>query len=208
VETTDITSINANNNALALLTTTNNTPGNNPLSLSSGYRPATVAQLISNNPVNIGEGDLMEETVSMSPIEARSCCKIQIQNEYELQPGQINWVIMLQATSQEQLIYHRRGMIENMVQDRILVVAAAVVAAAVVVAAAALEGIVVRKTSRSVKPCWWPAVRWSKSKCWMQTKVLTTTWRLVARRLGVWWLALYRFLVPGRVLREGGEGKG
>lgn len=116
----------APNNNLALTTTGYH---------SSGYRPATVAQLISNNPVinNMG-GNLIEEEVkvpngivgfligrggeTISSMQARSGCKVQIQKEHELQPGQTNRIITLQATSQDS-IDQCREMIESMVQDRI-----------------------------------------------------------------------------------------
>ena len=114
------------NNALALATTHQST---------SAYRPATVAQMISNNPVLHNDGeDLLEEAINVpngivgfvigrggetiSSMQARSGCKIQIQKEHELQPGQTHRVITLQATTQDS-IDHCRGMIESMVQDRI-----------------------------------------------------------------------------------------
>jgi far upstream element-binding protein len=103
---------------------------------NSAYRPATVAQLISSNPIHAaldGE-DLIEETVNVpngvvgfligrggetiSSMQARSGCKVQIQKEHELVPGQTHRVITLQATSQE-AIDQCREMIESMVQDRI-----------------------------------------------------------------------------------------
>jgi far upstream element-binding protein len=116
----------AQKNSLAL--TTNN-------SLQSSYRPATVAQLISNNPVlNNDMDNLMEEAINVpngvvgfligrggetiSSMQARSGCKIQIQKEHELQPGQTHRVITLQAATQDS-IDQCRGMIESMVQDRI-----------------------------------------------------------------------------------------
>jgi len=103
---------------------------------NSAYRPASVAQLISNNPIHsaMNSGDLMEETVdvpngvvgfligrggeTISSMQARSGCKIQIQKEHDLVPGQTNRVITLQAATQES-IDQCRGMIEGMVQDRI-----------------------------------------------------------------------------------------
>lgn len=103
---------------------------------NSGYRPATVAQLISNNPIHsaMNNGNLIEETVNVpngvvgfligrggetiSSMQARSGCKVQIQKEHELTPGQTNRVITLQATTQES-IDQCREMIESMVQDRI-----------------------------------------------------------------------------------------
>ncbi len=103
---------------------------------NSAYRPATVAQLISNNPIHMAMdgGDLIEETVdvpngvvgfligrggeTISSMQARSGCKVQIQKEHELVPGQTHRVITLQATSQD-AIDQCREMIESMVQDRI-----------------------------------------------------------------------------------------
>lgn len=103
---------------------------------NSGYRPATVAQLISNNPIHsaMNSGDLIEETVdvpngivgyligrggeTISSMQARSGCKVQIQKEHELTPGQTHRVITLQAATQD-AIDQCRGMIESMVEDRI-----------------------------------------------------------------------------------------
>ncbi|KAG7346946.1 KH domain containing protein [Nitzschia inconspicua] len=109
-------------------------------SRQSGYKPATVAQLISNNPnvlnptLGVSPDELLEETINIpngvvgfiigrggetiSSLQARSGCKVQIQKEHELQPGQSNRVITLQASSQES-IDTCREMIESMVQDRI-----------------------------------------------------------------------------------------
>jgi len=55
---------------------------------------------------------------TISSMQARSGCKVQIQKEHELQPGQTNRIITLQATTQES-IDQCREMIESMVQDRI-----------------------------------------------------------------------------------------
>lgn len=103
---------------------------------NSAYRPATVAQLISNNPIHnaMNSGDLIEEAVNVpngvvgfligrggetiSSMQARSGCKVQIQKEHELVPGQTNRVITLQAATQES-IDQCREMIESMVEDRI-----------------------------------------------------------------------------------------
>jgi far upstream element-binding protein len=108
-------------------------------SRQSGYKPATVAQLISNNPnvlnptLGASEEDLIEESMNVpnslvgfvigrggetiSSMQARSGCKVQIQKEHELQPGQTHRVITLQATSQDSIDQCRR-MIEAMVQER------------------------------------------------------------------------------------------
>eukprot|EP00934_Nitzschia_sp_Nitz4_P001774 Nitzschia sp. Nitz4//scaffold96_size78090//30074//32267//NITZ4_005491-RA/size78090-augustus-gene-0.13-mRNA-1//-1//CDS//3329560564//1774//frame0 len=114
---------------------------------NSSYRPATVAQLIANNPIhaNIGEGDLLEETVNVpngivgfligrggetiSSMQARSSCKVQIQKEHELAPGQTHRVITLQAATQES-INQCREMIESMVEDRIRAAGGSVAAGA------------------------------------------------------------------------------
>jgi far upstream element-binding protein len=108
----------------------------------SGYRPATVAQMISQNPGGFDptlidgadSANLIEEIINVpngvvgfligrggetiSSMQARSGCKVQIQKEHELQPGQTHRVITLQATNQAS-IDRCRGMIESMVQDRI-----------------------------------------------------------------------------------------
>ena len=55
---------------------------------------------------------------NISSMQARSGCKVQIQKEHELQPGQTHRVITLQAPTQES-IDQCRGMIESMVNDRI-----------------------------------------------------------------------------------------
>mmetsp|Transcript_48401 Transcript_48401/g.139201 ORF Transcript_48401/g.139201 Transcript_48401/m.139201 type:complete len:641 (-) Transcript_48401:2157-4079(-) len=117
-------------NSMALTTIGNKYTSN------SAYRPATVAQLISNNPVHaaIGGGDVIEDTVNVpngivgfligrggetiTSIQARSGCKVQIQKESELVPGQTHRVITLQANSQSS-IDQCREMIESMVQDRV-----------------------------------------------------------------------------------------
>lgn len=119
----DASGSSPSNNNLALTTLSSN---------SSGYRPATVAQLIANNPImNGGGGDLIEEEIlvpngivgfligrggeTISSMQARSGCKVQIQKEHELQPGQTNRTITLQATAQES-IDQCREMIDSMVQ--------------------------------------------------------------------------------------------
>jgi predicted RNA-binding protein YlqC (UPF0109 family) len=113
---------NGDNNHLALTTT-------------NSYRPATVAQLLANNAANLAGSDgLLEEQVgvpngivgyligrggeTISTLQAKTGCKIQIQKEHELQPGQIMRVITLQATTPAS-IAECRGMIETMVAERI-----------------------------------------------------------------------------------------
>jgi far upstream element-binding protein len=51
-------------------------------------------------------------------MQAKTGCKVQIQKEHELQPGQAQRVITLQAMRQEQ-IDECRALIENMVQERV-----------------------------------------------------------------------------------------
>jgi len=109
-------------NSLALTTTGN-----------GGYRPATVAQLISNNPINNLSGPLTEETIhvpngmvgyligrggeTITSLQAQTGCKVQIQKEHELKPGQTHRVITLQATSQSS-IDECRARIEKLVAER------------------------------------------------------------------------------------------
>jgi len=116
----------------------NNTTGR---SSQSSYKPATVAQLISNNPDVLGDmcsgtdgPELLEEMIkipngvvgfvigrggeTISSMQARSGCKVQIQKEHELGPGQTERIITLQAVKQES-IDECRGIIENMVKDRV-----------------------------------------------------------------------------------------
>jgi len=110
----------------------------------SEYRPATVAQMISGNPDVLGDlgrgagadgnAELLEESIkipngivgfiigrggeTISSMQARSGCKVQIQKEHELQPGQTERVITLQAVKQES-IDQCREIIESMVRDRV-----------------------------------------------------------------------------------------
>jgi predicted RNA-binding protein YlqC (UPF0109 family) len=105
------------------------------LTTTNSYRPATVAQLIANNAANAaGSDNLLEEQVgvpngivgyligrggeTISTLQAKTGCKIQIQKEHELQPGQVMRVITLQATTPAS-IAECRGMIETMVAERI-----------------------------------------------------------------------------------------
>jgi far upstream element-binding protein len=103
-----------------------------------GYTPAPVAALIhgttfaGNHYGNYGE--MLEEQIgvpngvvgfiigrggeNITSMQARSGCKIQIQKENEMTPGQTQRVITLTATTKES-IDSCRGMIEAMVQDRI-----------------------------------------------------------------------------------------
>jgi far upstream element-binding protein len=105
------------------------------LTTTNSYRPATVAQLIANNAANFpGSDNLLEEQVgvpngivgyligrggeTISTLQAKTGCKIQIQKEHELQPGQVMRVITLQAATPAS-IAECRGMIETMVAERI-----------------------------------------------------------------------------------------
>jgi transcription antitermination factor NusA-like protein len=114
--------------------------GNNNM---ANYRPTSVAQLIGQ--ANMSPEDAMvaasqmqgqglEEEVlvpngvvgfiigrggeNISSMQAKTGCKVQIQKEHELQPGQAQRVITLQAMRQEQ-IDECRALIENMVQERV-----------------------------------------------------------------------------------------
>ncbi len=110
----------------------------------SEYRPATVAQMISGNPDVLGDygkgagadgnAALIEESIkipngivgfiigrggeTISSMQARTGCKVQIQKEHELQPGQTERVITLQAMKQDS-IDECREIIESMVRDRV-----------------------------------------------------------------------------------------
>ena len=123
----------------ALTVTGSRNGGNN----MANYRPTSVAQLIGQ--ANMSPEDAMvaasqmqghglEEEVlvpngvvgfiigrggeNISSMQAKTGCKVQIQKEHELQPGQAQRVITLQAMRQEQ-IDECRALIENMVQERV-----------------------------------------------------------------------------------------
>ena len=101
---------------------------------SSSYRPAPVAALIHHHPAMAGGGELMEEQIgvpngvvgyiigrggeSIASMQARTGCKVQIQKEHDMNPGQTQRVITLQATT-KQAIDACRSIIEGMVQERI-----------------------------------------------------------------------------------------
>lgn len=106
-------------------------------SATPGYSPAPVAALIHGNPsagTHYGYGDMLEEQIgvpngvvgfiigrggeNITSMQARSGCKIQIQKEHDMTPGQTQRVITLTAATKES-IDACRGMIESMVQDRI-----------------------------------------------------------------------------------------
>jgi len=130
--------------SLALTLTRPYYQGDNASKPKSEYRPATVAQLISGNPDvlgDLGNGsgpdgnvELLEEAIripngvvgfiigrggeTISSMQARSGCKVQIQKEHELLPGQTERIITLQAVKQES-INECREIIESMVRDRV-----------------------------------------------------------------------------------------
>lgn len=132
--------INARLAAEGALTTL--TGGRNliPIPSTSSYRPASVAQLIgqANIPMEQRMMDanaiLVEETIgvpngivgfiigrggeNIASMQAKTGCKVQIQKEHELQPGQTERVITLQAISQE-AVHACREIIETMVAERI-----------------------------------------------------------------------------------------
>ena len=106
-------------------------------STTPGYSPAPVAALIHGHPSAAsyyGHGDMLEEQIgvpngvvgfiigrggeNITSMQARSGCKIQIQKEHDMTPGQTQRVITLTAATKES-IDACRGMIEAMVQDRI-----------------------------------------------------------------------------------------
>mmetsp|Transcript_9661 Transcript_9661/g.27487 ORF Transcript_9661/g.27487 Transcript_9661/m.27487 type:complete len:702 (-) Transcript_9661:1490-3595(-) len=107
----------------------------NALALQSSYRPATVAQLIANstNPM-AGGGNVLEEKVhvpngvvgfvigrggeTITSLQARTGCKVQIQKEHELSHGQTQRVITLSASTQE-AIDECRQLIMDMVKERV-----------------------------------------------------------------------------------------
>jgi far upstream element-binding protein len=102
----------------------------------SSYRPTSMAQLLGQGDTlaTIQGGQGLEEDVrvpngvvgfiigrggeNIASMQARTGCKVQIQKEHELQPGQTQRVITLQAMRQEQ-IDECRALIENMVQERV-----------------------------------------------------------------------------------------
>ena len=100
--------------------------------VSDGYRPAPVASLIHNTGMVVG-GTLLEEQIgvpngivgfiigrggeSIASMQARTGCKVQIQKENEMQPGQTQRVITLQAATKE-AIDQCRSIIQSMVNER------------------------------------------------------------------------------------------
>ena len=106
-------------------------------SSSGGYTPATVAQMIHHNPalaaVTSG-GPIVEEEMkvpngivgyligkggeTINMLQSKSGCKMQIQKEMDLKPGDTERIITLQAATQSS-IDQCREMIQNMVDDKV-----------------------------------------------------------------------------------------
>jgi transcription antitermination factor NusA-like protein len=124
----------------ALTTTGGSSMTAQPIPTTTHYRPASVAQLIgqANMPyeqrMQQDNAPLLEETIgvpngivgyiigrggeNIASMQAKTGAKVQIQKEHELQPGQTERQITLQAHSLE-AIKACRTIIENMVQERI-----------------------------------------------------------------------------------------
>jgi len=105
---------------------------------SSSYKPMPVAQIIGNNMYGPGGGsgggeDAMEEQVgvpngvvgyiigkggeSITSMQRRSGCRVQIQKEHEMEPNSNTRIITLVASTQE-AIDQCRTIIEQMVEER------------------------------------------------------------------------------------------
>jgi far upstream element-binding protein len=107
----------------------------------SSYRPASVAQLIGQaslppeqQQLLAGSGPVIEETVkvpngvvgfiigrggeNIASMQARTGCRVQIQKERELLPGQTERVITLAASTQE-AVSECRKIIEDMVAEKV-----------------------------------------------------------------------------------------
>jgi transcription antitermination factor NusA-like protein len=111
-----------------------------PVQSVSTYRPASVAQLIgqANLPLEQrmleANAPLIEEAIgvpngivgfiigrggeNIASMQAKTGCKVQIQKEHELQPGQTERTITLQAGSQE-AVNACKEIIENLVAERV-----------------------------------------------------------------------------------------
>jgi len=103
-----------------------------PTASKGGYTPAPVAALIHNNGIPTG-GELLEEQIgvpngvvgyiigrggeSIASMQAKTQCKVQIQREHDMNPGQTQRVITLQASTKD-AIAACREIIENMVRER------------------------------------------------------------------------------------------
>lgn len=101
-------------------------------SATPGYTPAPVAALIHGH--SAAPTEMLEEQIgvpnglvgfiigrggeNITSMQARSGCKVQIQKEHEMMPGQTQRVITLTAPTKES-IDMCRGLIESMVADRI-----------------------------------------------------------------------------------------
>jgi far upstream element-binding protein len=117
--------------------------GNAPSSSAPGYRPAPVAALIHGNTTGAAggadiygpaSGEMLEEQLgvpngvvgyiigrggeNITSMQAKTFCKVQIQKEHDMAPGQTQRVITLTAASKDS-IDQCRGMIEQMVAERI-----------------------------------------------------------------------------------------
>jgi len=115
----------------------------NPQQQQADYKPMPVAQLIGQQqqqqgghygPSSATNGQQLEEQIgipngvvgfiigrrgkSISSMQARSGCRVLLQKEHEMAPGQSQRVITLIASSKE-AIDMCRGIIESMVQERI-----------------------------------------------------------------------------------------
>lgn len=111
-----------------------------PMKAVSTYRPASVAQLIGQANIPLEQrlldsnATLIEESIgvpngivgfiigrggeNIASMQAKTGCKVQIQKEHELQPGQTERTITLQAVSQE-AVNACRAIIENLVAERV-----------------------------------------------------------------------------------------
>jgi hypothetical protein len=102
---------------------------------SGGYRPAPVAALIHNNGMPVHDSStLLEEQIgvpnsivgfiigrggeSISSMQLKTGCKVQIQREADMAPGATQRVITLQAPTKES-IDQCRAIIEGMVSERV-----------------------------------------------------------------------------------------
>lgn len=99
---------------------------------ATGYTPAPVAAIIHGH--NTAPSQMLEEQIgvpngvvgfiigrggeNITSMQARSGCKVQIQKEHEMMPGQTQRIITLTASSKDS-IDTCRGLIENMVTERI-----------------------------------------------------------------------------------------
>lgn len=108
-------------------------PGSAPAAGVGGYQPAAVTAMIHDNGMQNAAGQMMEEQIgvpngvvgyiigrggeSIASMQARTGCKVQIQKEAEMNPGQTQRVITLQAATKE-AIDQCRAIIQGMVNER------------------------------------------------------------------------------------------